>query len=691
MVFSIVSKESGLDIRFMLPEKSRFHGLGARICLKCVNRDINVAIGYTDQTSDSSQYKFVKIFNSINETWIDVSYGVNDLLSVVQREYSGYISGDDAIGAYVNPKETSDIRIFLSTSHQFENDAIIQIEKIWIWEESNKYTGWGSNWDSISSQGDHALDLIKTKYIKQLFVSSDLSAEKYLKFGVCPINYGRMDLEWGAYENVPFDLNSSDTYRFSWNALHPVLVLLKHYYDTGDIGLVFSIREFLSNWLRDNYYSKSDDAKYPWYDHSVADRQIAFVLIWQIGLKLGFEYRFMQRLHSAIFHHACLLNSEFFYAYNQKDVRFHNHAMFQDIALLLTSIVMGHIPYAKQWQDNSSNRLKDIFSKIIRREDGCAISVENSIGYHVVSLTFVDTICSLFESVNIEYNNLFPTKIEIERFTEFFTYSNGLQSSQGDTFRVVQPRENFRIIDHEHRLELIVFRESGYAFAYGLNDNINYQFNFYSTSQSSTHKHEDNLSFTLYFNEIEWFIDPSFFSHDYENPIPVYLRSARAHNVIALDNIKYSVFPGLSSIDGTANEEIFTISGVHKCYAGYTVSRRVNGCFNKLDLNFEEMVGLDGIQPDNGVSAFLMLHCGEGVVVNRIGEDLLFSHRNSVYSLKVKIDNVGLRVFHGHLGSGSIRGIAGHGFSKYQEINTVEVEIPLGQKFLWSISAIKTK
>jgi hypothetical protein len=86
-----------------------------------------------------------------------------------------------------------------------------------------------------------------------------------------------------------------------------------------------------------------------------------------------------------------------------------------------------------------------------------------------------------------------------------------------------------------------------------------------------------------------------------------------------------------------------------------------------------------------------MLHCGEGVVVNRIGEDLLFSHRNSVYSLKVKIDNVGLRVFHGHLGSGSIRGIAGHGFSKYQEINTVEVEIPLGQKFLWSISAIKTK
>ncbi|MFP3449976.1 hypothetical protein SB765_34160, partial [Pseudomonas sp. SIMBA_067] len=74
-----------------------------------------------------------------------------------------------------------------------------------------------------------------------------------------------------------------------------------------------------------SYFNADEDRKFAWYDHGTAERLLAFLLIWDIGVRQQFEHRFMVRLRSAIFKHAQLLASEMFYASHQAS-RYHNHA-----------------------------------------------------------------------------------------------------------------------------------------------------------------------------------------------------------------------------------------------------------------------------------------------------------------------------------------------------------------------------
>jgi hypothetical protein len=73
--------------------------------------------------------------------------------------------------------------------------------------------------------------------------------------------------------------------------------------------------------------------------------------------------------------------SELFYASHQP-TRYHNHAWFQDIALMATALAMKDFPCVEHWLETSISRLTDQLEQLIVRDKGYAVFVENSIGYH---------------------------------------------------------------------------------------------------------------------------------------------------------------------------------------------------------------------------------------------------------------------------------------------------------------------
>ena len=168
----------------------------------------------------------------------------------------------------------------------------------------------------------------------------------------------------------------------------------------------------------------------------------------------------------------------------------------------------------------------------------------------------------------------------------------------------------------------------------------------FTTSLCRTHKHEDNLSITLFFDGIEWLIDPSFYSHEYKNKISAYLRSAIAHNTVAIPSDSYSIDPGLASINGSSAQDRFELVGLHNAYSNHKVLRRIVGQLSKLAIEgFDCVETLPG--KDNLQKSYLVFHLGEGVTVKMHGDDVVLFHDDSRYQLKLKCSTSKPEVYSG--------------------------------------------
>ena len=641
------------------------NGVGARFRLHGWQSLRYVAIGYTHEKA----FRHVKIVNAAREKWIDFSIGHQDIAFGLHNDWQ-----------HPPATEISDIRIYVNGTPG-DRSACLDVDSCWCWEEAESSPLWVTDWLAAVPVPASLQDIFYG-YLKKCFRTAAIQAKSFMEEGCCPL-YGEIGLAWPYAASLPPDLSTVGTYRFSWHSLHPATILMMHARNSGELAPLFAAREMVTNWLERSYFQPDGDKKFAWYDHGTAERLVAMVLMWSIGLEHRFDHRFMARLRTAIFRHGQLLASELFYASHQP-TRYHNHAWFQDIALMATSLAMKDFPCAEHWLETSISRLTDQLEQLIVRDKGYAVFVENSIGYHQGVQRLVEFAAELVTFAGKD--SLIPTiGKELPRFSEFFRYPDNRAPAQGDTFR----RSNARGTELQ-RLKpypdpaFTVLPKAGYAIVKGNHDGSRFMVSVLATSLCRTHKHEDNLSFTLFFDGLEWLIDPSFYSHEYIAPLPAYLRSAAAHNCLALPGRSYSIDPGIAQIDGSSDGSHFVITGQHSAYDKVLIQREIRGSIDRLEFDVLDRA----MAPDaTGNDLRLLLHCGEGIEAGLQGNHLQLTHPDSKYLVEMSMPNEKCKLHYGNVAGPSIRGVTGLGFMQHTSVYTLECEVPFGTDLPWTLRA----
>lgn len=628
-----------------------------------------VAVGYTHEGS----FRHVKIVNAARGDWVDFSAGHNDLAFRLQNDWAP------------PPQATiGDIRLYLKGAPS-ASGAWVDVESAASWLES-ELPDWAEQPGLVTECSPQLLECVY-QYLGKCFPSAREQALAFLVSGKCPL-YGDVALEWRASDPLPAELQSIGTYRFSWHSLHPAVILLMHARESGEVAPLFSARDLVSDWLTRSYFLPDPDKKFAWYDHGTAERLLAMVLLWAVGLERHFDRRFMQRLRGAIFRHGQLLSSEAFYASHQA-TRYHNHAWFQDIALIAAAMAMHEYPCAKSWLATALSRLTDQFERLITRDGDYAVFVENSFGYHLGVQRLVEFAGALVSLAGIE-SSIPAVAEELGKFSKFLRYPDNRAPAQGDTFRRGNASGSAVLkLKPFPETTCSVLPKAGYAIVKGNHEGARFMVTMFATSLCRTHKHEDDLSFTLHFDGLEWLIDPSFYSHEYAAPIPAYLRSAVAHNVLALPGRRYSIEPGASCLDGRVAGQDYVFFGRHTAYDDVLVERQMQGRMDRLSLDVQDRATARASDA-RGSDLRLMLHCGDGVKARAAGNVVKITHPDSRHSLELTLPSAEVVVHHGLNNESAIRGITGLGFMKCSSIDTIECVVPFDVTLRWSLRVAGT-
>lgn len=535
---------------------------------------------------------------------------------------------------------------------------------------------------SLSPVSDQVRDAVGD-YLRTVDNSYSTDADHFLLTGELALP-GIDRIPWAKTDDFPADAHEYTTTRYLWHALAMSNSLISTYENTHDTKYLFPAREMADRWLSENFYSETDDVRYAWYDHGTSIRLIALLRLWDMGVKEQFDARFMSRTLDAIAAHGELLASEAFYVRNMV-MRHHNHGIFQDVALFLIHEYVPELQDALEWQTLALKRMREQFAALSTKEGPVTVNAENSLGYHYG----FQGLCKLVRGV-LEFSDASAADIVdlcdgLERFSELVSYPDGRGPSYGDSYR----RENdARLAEgiYATKNRTVVLPESGYAIVEGqtANADIPYKLVMIAPSKTVIHKHQDNLSLSLWASGLEWLIDPGFQTHQYEDPFPKYARSSLAHNALFLEGRQYSIEPNKADISlaDIEPEEDFAIQGSHSAFEGAIVSRRISGLINSGVISVR-----DEVESASSLSGSLMFHAGEQVDARIHEEGITLTSRLSEVSVSIDLPSDAVcAVVRGRDNHEGILGWSFPTFANKVPIDTVKCDVPTDRPLTWQIN-----
>lgn len=468
-----------------------------------------------------------------------------------------------------------------------------------------------------------------------------------------------------------------NTLQFSYHSLHFVQLLLVYYIENDD-SAAFNYALSLFNKWKSEFYEKNESA-YLWYDHGTAERLISLCVM-ILACKKCSRTDIIDVITPLIYSHAVLLSSPAFYANNQK-YKFHNHAWFQDLSLIIASSFINS-DVSNKWLDTAILRLQEQLAHLIKpchNTNNLSVFIENSTGYHFGITRILDCFAKLIIDVDYSfYSSLEKIVSSLNVFTENVSYPNSQFPAFGDTYRHAGSVDR---VFRENRKNVIDASDAGYLIAQGIQNNKAFQVNFIGSSLSSTHKHEDNLSFTLFFDGIEWLIDPSFYSHEYDKPIPKYLRGVTAHNCVHVRDEEYSIEPGKCNVSLIKNSKYdYNFHGRHTCFSDVKIQREIIGNLNECTLFIKDKVVTENLN-----KAYVRLHFNEEIKLKKVSNGFVATHTKSDYALKIKMPTNEFYIIQSNINDGVVDGIGGTGFMTHSDIPCIECVIPTNQDCHWTL------
>lgn len=614
------------------------------------------AIGW----SEGNQFRHVMIPHPLQDRWTTFAYDTTDLIARLQNRWANLPSGP-----------ISDVRVYVKGSAGAKAGRI-DVHEVGAWKASpsmrRSATGTPVHTEAVLG----ALRDYLTRKNEHL----ETQVTAFLENGSFPVT-GTTLLPWPVTSRRPAGIDANPTFRYIWHSLYPAAYLILHSQATKQPEAAESAHRIVDQWMTESFFSVDDDQRYAWYDHGTAERTVALVLIRDDAVRRRADARYRARLDAALEQHAMLLESEAFYAANQVS-RFHNHAWFQDLALLAAGATVAS-PAAERWTTTAAERLHRQVAELICIDGDHAVFVENSIGYHHGIQSLVEFAHTMLD-LTADDRGLAPVVQGLDRFSRELRYDDGRAPSQGDTFRIPnvvggRPRRENRARSFTH------LPHAGYT---SIRGDDGHHLMFFATSLSTTHKHCDNLSLTLYLGGVEWLIDPSFHSHEYTAPVPGYLRGPWAHNALVVRDARYAITPGTAVHRALMTNEQYEIQGEHTAILEHRVQRRVTGRVDRLELSVEDTVTALA----HSTAADVVLHLGEGVSTDHVSAGLIrLTHPSTSIALLLEHNGLEAEVVHGWSADDDRRcSVAGTSFGEHVDTASVLLAVPADGTARWSLS-----
>lgn len=442
----------------------------------------------------------------------------------------------------------------------------------------------------------------------------------------------------------PIEISANPSFQRQYHSLELVKLILLDYKKNGntDWHLEKSL-DIVMKWIERDYLTVSEDYKYAWYDHSVADRCIVFIELYSnIGTDLSKKDKSL--LSDIIVSHLQLLASPVFYLRNQK-YPYHNHGLFQDLALLISCSVLD-FPGSAKLRKFAEKRMILQIKNLVSNE---GVSVENSGGYHKGLERILSNILKRTENIIGEGNRKIIQSLarKMNKFMSEFFYPDGTSPAYGDTFN---SNKSKAIKGREISVGHNSFPLSGYFSHRTKIKNIGLvQINLYNSSLSKIHKHFDNLQITFWVAGKEVFVDPGLSGYSEDDPATKSCRLAENHNLFYPSGYvcKFPNMKGnMTDIVGDWGNGVISSSDM---FEGIETNRSViidnqEGIYRIIDWCNESVEGTfrlnlgDGVQVEEGadsvkidigaitVSVYCQTITGEKIIPRIVEGEVYFGH-----------------------------------------------------------------
>ena len=281
-----------------------------------------------------------------------------------------------------------------------------------------------------------------------------------------------------------------------------------------------------------------EESSMAFHDETTAQRVLALISMMQI-FGSDFDEQALELLDKT----ADLLAQIHFYG------GLNNHGMFQDLALLVYTIIFVR-PKSEEFFELSLRRLHEYFSACFTDE---GVHVENTPTYHAMVSRYLADLTFVLEEQNskdVEYYE--QLLASAQRYATHAITPRGTYPPVSDTtITRLDTGRNFEVfsspefkyaatagkegVKPEHRIA--VFPNSGYAIHRSEWGNEASSFLFFSAAYNNGyHKHSDELSIYLQAHGKEILRESGPFGYDWTNPLTAYGFSSMAHNTLLVDD-----------------------------------------------------------------------------------------------------------------------------------------------------------
>lgn len=298
-------------------------------------------------------------------------------------------------------------------------------------------------------------------------------------------------------------------------------------------------------WERFKFSSLSDD--FPWHDHATALRLDRLC-------RLALNPQFKESLVEIAAFHARALMREDFYSKHT------NHGFDQSLSLMLVALVFSDHEEAEGWRETGFNRLVGEIGFAFTEE---GVHVENSPAYHfgmIGNMVRARNLLKIANNFKYDFDVFFDKALYflawVTRPDRFIAYIGDSASYRPSLAKELLDLPSASAVQwvatagkagEEPRNNFVVFEKSGYAiYRSSWRPDMNQTHVIMKSGfLSKYHRQDDDLNILIHAYGEDWLIDSGLYNHNQRDPIRIYMRSVRAHNVpyipgVSMDRVNFS-------------------------------------------------------------------------------------------------------------------------------------------------------
>lgn len=412
-------------------------------------------------------------------------------------------------------------------------------------------------------------------------------------------------LTFPTFDNIEIDLDSifeinpfeSRSWLWKVQQLTHLIYMLNFYDFSLNIEVVNNINNQIEKWHEYSLSKVGRQNKLLWHDHATALRlqNLLFVFNYLLSKDListnAKEFNLFLKLFKD---HINKLADEEFYSKHT------NHGFDQSLILYQATLELRYVLNVEQYIVLAEKRINSEINYAFCTDGG---HKENSPAYLNFGIKQCLIAIDIAESYNQKTETIKRIKDIIEIATQALIFTvkpDGYLPLIGDTsqYKVVDIFENFKPkcygqfkyaitngkVGSIPKSNTLILEQSGYAIYRSSWERVNFNdaihLVFKASYHSNYHRHDDDLSFTLYGYGEDWIVDGGIYKYEEKNKHRLYIRSHLSHNLMSPDNfsalrgkdIKHRV--GLQS-KHKDEKNIFDIHGETQMFDGFRLERNI--------------------------------------------------------------------------------------------------------------------